>query len=61
MEYRRSVSSSGTIEYVGGNVPALKWKLNRNEYRRGIILSGQEHVKDPEFIVPTDITLYKVK
>lgn len=60
-EYNRPVVSKGTMEYIDGPTPMLKWKLNKNEYRRGIILPGQENLKDPEFIVPTDIILYKLK
>ncbi len=60
-ENNRPVMSMGTMEYIDGPTPMLKWKLNKNEYRRGIILPGQENLKDPEFIVPTDIILYKLK
>lgn len=60
-EYNRRVGSVGTMEYVDGPTPAIIWKLEPNTRRRGIILPGQENLKDPEFIVPTNITLYKVK
>ncbi|MEJ5993680.1 DUF6705 family protein [Pedobacter sp. Du54] len=60
-EYRRAVMSRGTMEYIDGPTPSILWKLNPNERRRGIILPGEENLKDPEFIVPTNITLYKVK
>lgn len=60
-EYKRGVSSNGTMEYVDGATPAIIWKLEPNERRRGIILPGEENLKNPEYIVPTNITLYKLK
>lgn len=60
-EYNRHVGSSGTMEYVDGPTPAIIWKLEPNLRRRGIIFPGQENLKEPEYIVPTNITLYKVK
>ena len=60
-EYNRRVSSSGTMEYVGGHKPYLLWKLNLPESRNMVILAGEEDKKNLEYIVPTNTVLYKVK